>query len=209
MDFRTNALSAPARMAARGIALLALVSLGAQALATAADHPAYGPLDTAWHMLRYFTVLTAGLGLLSFAGMAATGRAAHRLWLGGLALWSGMTGAIYHLLLARDDLAGLGLWADRGLHTALPVAVVLWWLVFARKDRLRPWAALAWLSWPGIYIGYALARGRADGTYPYFFLDPGQVRWDGVAVWSGMIGLAFLGGGLILLLLARMLRRGV
>ncbi|MCA1335685.1 Pr6Pr family membrane protein [Pseudooceanicola marinus] len=207
MDFRSNALNAPARLTARLIALLALVALGAQALVTAALYPEYSALDTAWHMLRYFTNLTALLALVTFAGMGATRRGAHRLWLGGLALWEGMTAAIYHLLLAREGLTGLELWADHGLHTVLPGAVLLWWLVFARKDRMRPWAAVAWLVWPGIYIGYALARGQSDGFYPYFFLDPEQVRWDGVAVWSGMIGLGFFAGGLVLLFLARLLRR--
>lgn len=206
MDFRSNALTKPGRFTARLITLLALVVLVAQFLVTMEARPQDGLLDVAWHLLRYFTILTSCLTLLTFLGMIAMGRTAHRLWLGGLTLWEAMTGGIYHVLLTEDR-GGMAFWADQGLHSALPVAVLVWWLAFAPKYRLRPAATLAWLVWPGLYITYALMRGARDGIYPYFFLDPGQVRWDGVLVWSGMLGLAFVAGGLVLILLARIFRR--
>lgn len=206
MDFRSNALSSPARFSARLIALLAFAALVAQVMATAASHPEDSLVEVIWNRARYFTNLTALLTLLTFLGMSAVGRGVHRLWIGGLTLWQALTGVIYHVLLARP-LTGIDFWASHGLHTALPIAVMLWWLCFGRKTPLRVGAAIAWLVWPGLYICYALLRGQADGQYPYFFLDPAEVRWDGVAVWSGIIGGAFFVGGLVLIFIARLFRR--
>ncbi|MBR9762052.1 MAG: hypothetical protein GYB53_00565 [Rhodobacteraceae bacterium] len=206
MDFRSNALSSPARVTARLIALLAFAALVAQMLATMAANPDDSLGQVLWNRARYFTNLTAVLTLLTFLGMSMSGGGVHRLWIGGITLWEALTGVIYHALLGKP-LTGIDFWASHGLHTVLPVAVFLWWACFGRKTPLRMGAAIAWLSWPALYILYALARGNADGRYPYFFLDPGQVRWDGVAVWSGIIGLAFFAGGLVLIFLARLIRR--
>lgn len=207
MDFRSNTLNTAGLFTARLIALLALAAIAAQYLVTAGDHPGDAPQQVAWIMLRYFTILTSLASLLSFATMAVTRRALGGWWLGGLAVWEVMTGLVYHLLLSVDR-DGLALWADHGLHTALPLAVFAWWAVFARKSRAALGFAISWLIWPALYILYALLRGRADGIYPYFFLDPGKVRWDGVAVWSGMVGLGFLVAGLLLAGVARLIRRG-
>lgn len=114
-----------------------------------------------------------------FARFAVLGRAPPG-WAAGLALWLATVGAVYHLLLARE-MEGLAWWSDHGLHTAVPLAVTLWWLVYGPKAGLRPDHARLWLVWPVIYGAYALLRGEWDGRHPYFFLDPPMIGWPWVA----------------------------
>ena len=113
---------------------------------------------------------------------------------------------VYHALLSRD-LSGLRWWTDLGQHSAVPVAVVLWWLAFAPKHGLGPRHAVLWLSWPLVYVAYVLVRGTVDGRHPYFFVDPGRLGWDGVALWSAGLGVGFWLAGLGVVLLARRLGR--
>jgi hypothetical protein len=155
---------------ARGLALLigtlALASLRGQ-FDVLPDQDLVGKL---WLIAVYFTVLT---NLLVAAAMFAVARG----WkMGGaaaaaLVLSMALVALIYHLILARLwHPEGAAWWADQGLHTAVPVAVILWWGAFAPKDvRLRDLPK--WMIWPAIYCAYSLGRGYATGFWAYPFLN--------------------------------------
>ena len=159
-----------------------------------------------WYVARYFTILTNALVAGTFLGIAA-GRPARAGWLGGVLLWILITGIVYHLLLSGGQETRLGAWADLILHTLSPLAVTLWWLVFAPRRGLTLPVGALWLLWPALYCGYALARGMQDGLFPYFFIDPARVGWTGVLAWIGILLVAFASGALALLGLARLLPR--
>jgi hypothetical protein len=205
MDFRSDALSPTARALALLIVISAAVSLSFEYMSSQLDHPDEQALQVLWRLARYFTILTNTLVLISFFAVVTLRRKLGALWMGGLAVWITVTGAVYHLLLASLH-QGISFYADFGLHTLTPVLAMLWWLVFTQKSGLGLGAAILWLFWPGLYILYALWRGSLDGTYPYFFLDPAQVGWDGVTIWSAMLGLGFLVLGLIYGWIGRVLR---
>ncbi|WP_231388534.1 Pr6Pr family membrane protein [Pseudooceanicola algae] len=206
MEFRSRSLSPLARSLAALAALAAAGALILEIVDSVLADPDQALVAILWRHARYFTILTNALVFVTFAGMTLSRRMAWGGWLGGMTTWIAITGLVYHVLLARP-LTGLAFWADLGLHSVVPVLTLLWWLAFAPKARLSPGSALTWLAWPLIYILYVLARGHADGKYPYFFLDPMDVGWDGVTIWSGIIGLAFFVAGLVLVAIARMLRR--
>tara|TARA_R110000868_G_scaffold400956_3_gene675885 strand:+ start:57153 stop:57791 length:639 start_codon:yes stop_codon:yes gene_type:complete len=206
MDFRSSTLSPTARALALLIVISAAVSLSFEFMATQLDHPTDSALQILWRLARYFTILTNLLVLISFFAIVSLRRKLGALWMGGLAVWITVTGAVYHLLLASVH-QGLSLYADFGLHTLTPVLTMLWWLIFAPKGNLGLGPAILWLFWPALYILYALWRGTRDGDYPYFFIDPAQVGWDGVAIWSAMLGLGFLALGLVYSWIGRIARR--
>ena len=159
-----------------------------------------------WVMAAYFTVLTNLIVAVSFGAMMATGRVFSAGWQGGLLLWIGMVGLIYHTVLAGIwDPQGLGWWADQGLHTAVPVLVGVWWLRFAPKSPLDVWHPLRWAGVPLLYCIYALLRGQMTATYPYPFIDMGLLGPGRTAMNVVILALGFVLAGYGLLFLARIL----
>jgi hypothetical protein len=201
-------LSRPARQTALLIALLSVVSVGAQFVhlnAVRADPP----LATALDMARYFTILTYLLVAVTFALISRPMRdGVSEPWLAALTLSAVMAGAIYHLMLSHlIDFTGLGWWGDHGLHTLGPLAVAIWWLVHAPKRRLEFADLPIFVFWPAVYAAYALARGAGDGLYPYPFIDPTVISRTAVAMNMAGLLLLFLLGGVVMVSVGRYLER--
>jgi hypothetical protein len=197
-------MTARARLMASLLALVALAALVTQYVVT--FRMTGGPVVTRWIILGYFTVLTNGIVLATFARIAATGRMPSDRWLAGVTLWITIVGVVYHLLLATLWAPqGLALWADQGLHTATPLLTILFWVLFAPKAALDWSDAVRWIGWPLIYTIYALIRGMFTGAYPYPFIDLAVLSPGQVAVNSLGLSAAFLAGGLILVALSKVL----
>lgn len=99
-----------------------------------------------------------------------------------------VVGAIYNLLLSQyNPVTGVRLATDTMLHSVVPIAYALWWLVLVPRRRLA-WNAI-WLAmvFPFAYCIVALTRGQMTGKYAYFFIDIGKYGWGQVVV--NIIGL--------------------
>lgn len=196
-------VSNAARLGALSVIVLAALSLRLQFDASRMI-PGSGPATaTLWLMAGYFTVLT------NLLVAVLTGLVAMRWRVPGGVAFAGvlaivMVGLVYHLLLAGlTDPQALAWWADQGLHTAVPVLTLAWWLVFAPVPR---WQALTGgLIWPVAYLIYALVRGGVTGFWPYPFLDVARLGWGGVALNSVGMVVAFVGVGIVLIALKRRL----
>lgn len=197
-------LSRAARLQALVIAALALASLVAQWVYLM-DFRNTGPVETLVDMARFFTILTMVLVVAAFthAWLSPIHTAGASL-LASLTLAVVMTGVVYHVLLARFwNPAGIGIAADWGLHTVVPVTVFLWWLVHAPKTALV-WADLpVFALWPSVYMAYALGLGTLDGVYPYPFMDPTIAGPWQVAATLGILGMFILLGGILMIGLGR------
>ncbi|MBY6002996.1 Pr6Pr family membrane protein [Salipiger bermudensis] len=187
------------------IALVSIAGLVLQFVTASLESPALAPSQTIWNLARYFTILTNALVAVSFTWMALRRRMAGALWLGGLTLWIAIVGVVYYALLA-NQLSGLDALADRLVHLVAPVLTVLFWLTCAPKHGLTLTSAASWLLWPLVYVVYALLRGQVDGAYPYFFVDPTRIGWDGVLRWSALLCVSFAGAGGLQVGIARLLR---
>lgn len=199
---RENRLSA--RIVAFGVGVLALAALRMQfdaLLEPVASAPVWARL---WFMAGYFTILTnLMVAAMMFAG--DQGRALTARIAGALLLSILMVAITYHAILARLwDPQGLAYWADQGLHTAVPLATLGWWLAFALKDtRLRDLPS--WLIWPLVYCLYSVIRGGMTGFWPYPFIDLpalGPLRLGlniaGLVVAFGLLGLVIVGLGRVM-----------
>jgi hypothetical protein len=197
-------LSRAARLQALVIAALALASLLAQWVYLM-DYRGTGPLETLVDMGRFFTILTMALvvGAFAHAGLSPHRTPGATLF-ASLTLAVVMTGAVYHVLLARFwNPTGIGIVADWGLHTIVPVAVFLWWLGHAPKTPLV-WGDLpAFALWPAVYMAYALGLGTLDGIYPYPFMDPTIAGPWPVAATLGTLAACVLLGGVLMIGLGR------
>jgi hypothetical protein len=147
-------------------------------------------LDGIWRYLGYFTVI-ANLFASAVLTLAVLDRRKPRLEFAAATAMV-LVGIVYSLLLRETwDPRGWQKIADVALHDAMPAVIALFWL-------LRPHGGLRWPDvWlcvilPLGYFVYALARGAADGWYPYAFMDIGQFGAGVVAVNCAIMGAAFV-----------------
>lgn len=196
---------APHRLA---VALLALAAWGTLILQAGID---LGEGDTLlaslWADARFFTNLSVLLLALCATLFAVRGWGGPSLP-AALVVWMSLTGGVYHALLAvNHHPEGWDILVNVFQHTVLPLGMLLIWLGFAPKAGLRWRDPVLWTGWPLIYAVYGLARGLADGTFPYFFLNPDKTGWLGVGAYILGLGAVFYLAGLLVLGLARLSNR--
>jgi hypothetical protein len=154
-----------------------------------------GPAGGLWRFFVFFTVLmnmlTACLFMIAvFKPHFSAARA--RLQTAST-VYMAVVGITYILLLERLwDPQGLHLIADKLLHYATPAAAVIFWLACVPKDGLKWGDTLRWTGVPLLYLLYALTRAQADGFYPYFFIDLGQLGWRTVLFNAGAMLIGFI-----------------
>ncbi|HEU4676324.1 MAG TPA: Pr6Pr family membrane protein [Motilibacteraceae bacterium] len=84
-------------------------------------------------------------------------------------------------------------WVNTVVHIAMPVIVVLDWLVDPPGVPIPLRRALVWLGYPIVWAAYTLVRGPLAHWYPYPFLDPAQMGGaGGVAVAVLVVGVLML-----------------
>ncbi len=202
----------PDRALAALIAAVAVLSVAGQGhmIAGLAAEKGGHPGHALWVFLGFFTILTnlaiAVACLARWRGRWPGWWPAPRMMLACLALNIALVGLVYHLLLS--DLwnpQGLHWWADQGVHGAVPVLFLIHWALFAPKAGLVWRDALRWMIYPAGYFAYALARGAADGWYPYPFLDVGRLGYGpvlanglGIAVILFVAGLGMVAASRVL-----------
>ncbi len=162
-----------------------------------------------WALAGYFTILTNALVAIMFGWIVVNaGRVQAPRALAGLAACIALVGVVFALLLqGARPLGGSVVLSNFLLHTFNPIAVPLYWLLFARKGALTWTDPLLWALYPLAYLGYALARGLSEGRYAYPFIDIGAIGWNGAALNAAMIGVAFVIAGWVMVLADRLLAR--
>jgi hypothetical protein len=202
----TRAASRLASALAALLCLTALLGLVVQFEAQLGRMP--DPLAALWALLRFFTILANLLVVVVF-GWAAFAKTPPIL-LNGVILSMMLVGIVYVLLLSDTPLATSGdRIANALLHYATPLLALIYWLARAPHGDLGWRAPLGWAAFPVAYVLYALARGTADGRYPYPFLDAAKLGGAQVLVNCILLGGGFMlaGYGLVALDKARDARR--
>jgi hypothetical protein len=184
------------------VAAIALTALGTHLVVSYKLTGALGP--AIWLMAIFFTILTNLMVFITFARMFATGHMQSAFWLVSLTLWILIVGIVYHVILTQFGTpVGLAWWADQALHTATPLATLLWWIAYAPK-RPMPWRnSVLSLSWPLIYVIYALIRGAFTGIYPYPFIDLNALSYGQLFKNALVFFFGFWVGGLAIIAIAR------
>ena len=109
-----------------------------------------------------------------------------------------ITGIVYHVAIARTvEFDGWGLVADQILHTAIPIATVVGWLMFGPRRQISWRVARLALLYPIVWFGLTLIRGPIVNWYPYHFIDVTTLGYGKVAancVWIALLFLAVSAG---------------
>ncbi len=168
----------------------------------------------AFNFFSYFTILSnilvaVTLTFVALGGRGAVGRFFSRPSVQtGVALYVGVTGIVYSLIL-RAIWAPEG-WqklADQLLHDAMPLIYVAFWLIFVRKGTLS-FANVPWfVAFPVVYAAYTLIRGPMVDWYPYPFIDASVLSTSELIVNVIVLCVAFLVLGALLVLADRWLGR--
>ena len=183
-------------LAAALVALICWAGLAIQFSATYAAQHDVGA--TLWILLRFFTVIT-NLMVAVVMTLLAVGRKVSPFILGWITLSILLVGVVYMTLLrGLVELSGGALLADLLLHKVSPVAMALWWLLFAPKKALNFGAPVRWAIYPLAYFAYALVRGHYEHKYPSPFMDVGKLGWTQTAINAGGIAMGFIIAGLLL-----------
>ncbi|MET7291473.1 Pr6Pr family membrane protein [Streptomyces griseoloalbus] len=180
--------------------VLALVATGAVLVETLLGSPA--------RVLSHFAVQsTVLLALVMFASARRAWSTRHPLpgTVTGATLLYVVMAALVHHLLPRLPMTGgaTGItdasWpatlADHTLHTVLPIAAVLDWLLLSPPARTHLRQAAAWLLYPLAYLAFTLTRGEllpdSPARYLYPFLDVARHGYRSVLANALLLGLAF------------------
>jgi hypothetical protein len=173
-----------------------------------------GLVEALWQMLRPFTITTNLLIVIVFGSIAVRGaERVSALLIGAVMLAILLVGIIFNLVLGQ--IPQLNWWTFLGdslHHHIAPVAVPLWWLIYAPHGRLRWHAPLVWALYPLAYSAYSLARAEFEPVsalrYPYFFMNVDMLGWSGVLFNLAIIAAAFTAIGFLIVLVDRRLARG-
>ncbi len=174
------------------------------------------------YALNYYTVLSnlvclaffaSALGPLIKALKSGRDLAWHPRTEGAVVFCIAITGIIYAGLLAPAAVAEGDFFSFRNmaLHYVGPAMVVLDWLLFCPKGRLRPTDPLLWLFIPLSYLCYILLRSTVAGNigpsasrFPYPFIDPAvQGGWGAMLRGVGLIALGMAALGYLVFLIDR------
>jgi hypothetical protein len=184
------------RVAAALVAIVCWAGVAIQFAATFAGQD--DVVATAWILLRFFTVIT-NLAVAVIMTWVAVGGKPSPWLLGGITIAILLVGIVYMTLLrGLVELSGGALLADALLHKVSPIAMSLWWLLFAPRAKLCYSAPIGWAAYPLAYFAYVLVRGHYDHKYPYPFMDVGKLGWVQTAINAGGIALGFILAGLAL-----------
>jgi hypothetical protein len=193
-------------IAASAIAACAWLALGLQLyIEILRSLAGGGPMATI--LVRYFSFFTILTNLLVALTLTLSLLPSKRAWVRffsraavqtGVAVYIAVVGAIYSLLLRHIwSPVGLQKLADVLLHDVVPLAYVLYWLIFVPKAELRWRHAFLWLSYPLVYMVYTLLHGAVSGWYPYPFVDVAILGFPRALGNAGLILLLFLALGLL------------
>uniref|UniRef100_A0AAU2A2K8 Pr6Pr family membrane protein n=1 Tax=Streptomyces sp. NBC_00093 TaxID=2975649 RepID=A0AAU2A2K8_9ACTN len=185
-------------------ALFRLLTAGTAATAVTAELLSGSPAE----VLSRFTIQSSILLTLVMT------LSARRAWTARRPLPAGLTGAtllyvviaalVHHGLVANASSpffvsappTGRHAVTNQLLHTAIPIAALVDWLLLTAPGRLHLRQAAPWLLYPLAYLAFSLARGELllPGTpsrYPYGFLDVAEHGYKSVLANALLLGLAF------------------
>ncbi|WP_119396522.1 Pr6Pr family membrane protein [Salinibius halmophilus] len=164
-------------------------------------------------LLRFYSFFTHWANILCcifFIGLALPSGKLHKLARlpgvrSALTVYMTVVAIVYHALLADLwDPQGLTYVADLMFHTLVPAAVFAIWLLAGETARIAYKTVLWFIALPFIYLVYSLVRGAFSNYYPYFFLDVNDLGYQGVAISSLALLIAFLGLGFLFAALANL-----
>lgn len=99
-----------------------------------------------------------------------------------------IVGIVYNVILrSLWEPQGMQKIVDELLHSVIPVLFIIFWLIFVPIKQLRWNDAFPWLTYPLIYMIYALTFGATTNFYPYPFVDVIKLGYNKALLNAGAV----------------------
>lgn len=182
------------------VVILVVVAIVAQWLVSMRT-PQYSPFN----FFGYFTIQSNVFVAVAFAVALVSAARRKRadlvvsLLRAAATVYIATTGLVYNTLLTNVDVSTSVSWSNDVLHRVVPVWVVLDWLLFSDRARLRLRHVWWFLVYPAVWLVVVLVRGATDGWVPYPFLSPSlgygvvALYCLGIAVFIALTGILVIG----------------
>jgi hypothetical protein len=156
-------------------------------------------LETITRYFTFFTILTniliaAGSTLILLKPLSGWGKFFSKATtLTAIAVNITIVGATYNIILRfLWNPQGMQRVVDELLHLVIPLAFILFWLIFVPKGQVKWNNIPLWTVYPLAYLAVILIRGALSGYYPYPFLEVTQLRYPHVLLNCAGIAVAFI-----------------
>jgi len=117
-----------------------------------------------------------------------------------------IVGVTYNIILRfLWNPQGLQFVVDELLHLIIPIAFILFWLIFVPKGGLKWTSIFPWMIYPLVYLTIVLIRGALSGYYPYPFLDVTDIGYSQTLINAGGITIAFVVVALLFVAIDKMM----
>jgi hypothetical protein len=166
-------------------------------------------------IVRYFTFYTILTNILIAAGSTCILLKPGSEWgkffskattLTAIAVNIIIVGATYNAILRfLWKPQGMQQVVDELLHLVIPVAFILFWLIFVPRGRLKWRNIFIWMIYPLAYLVVILIRGAMSGYYPYPFVDVSKLGYPQTLLNSLGITAAFIAVALLLVWVDRLM----
>jgi len=156
-------------------------------------------LETITRYFTFFTILTniliaVGSTLILLTPTSRWGEFFSRATtLTAIAVNITIVGATYNIILRfLWNPQGMQWVVDELLHLVIPLAFILFWLIFVPKGQVKWNNILLWTVYPLTYLAVILIRGAFSGYYPYPFLDVTQLGYPHALLNCVGVAVAFI-----------------
>lgn len=162
--------------------------------------------ETTIRFFSYFTILTNSLVAIYFLWLFFWMKGANTQLLHHtpttlipITAYILVVGLIYQVILRPLwNPEGLNKVVDELLHSVVPLATGLFWIIYGRTHRITYASVGKWLLYPLVYLIYIIIRGYFSDFYPYPFIDVSVLGYAKVSLNAMLVAVVFTG---ILLLL--------
>lgn len=170
--------------------------------------------ETIVRYFSFFTILTNILvatccaALLSNPGSTIYRFFSRQKTVAAITVYIFIVGLIYNVILRFIwNPQGLQKMVDELLHSVIPVAFLVFWLLFAEKNELKWKSVFPWLIYPFVYAICILLRGTAASFYPYPFVNVELLGWSKALLNVVGLTMIFLCFSLLLVAISKFMSR--
>lgn len=128
--------------------------------------------ETIIRFFSYFTILSNSMVAVYFSREFLRKSPDSSGTLTAVTVYIFIVGLVYQIVLRPIwEPQGLQMLVDELLHSVVPLCVLIYWILYERKEKLNWKQIPKWLIYPLVYLIFILIRGNFSHFYPYPFVN--------------------------------------
>lgn len=144
--------------------------------------------ETIIRFFTFFTILTNILVAIVFTSIFVYSKNKNSFFhksntQSAIAVYIFVVGFVYNIILRflwKPE--GLQRIVDEMLHSIIPIAYIMYWFLYAKKELISWNVIYKWLIYPLVYLSIILILGHFSNYYPYPFVDVTTLGFQNVII---------------------------